>query len=60
MKQKAPVAKQPDKPTNGGPSHDKIAERAYEFFLARGGTDGYDVEDWLCAEAELIALQSRE
>jgi hypothetical protein len=59
MKQKAPVAKeQHAHPTNGGPSHDKVAERAYEFFLARGGTDGQDVEDWLRAEAELRAAES--
>jgi hypothetical protein len=31
----------------------EIARRAYEIFLARGGHDGHDLEDWLQAEAEL-------
>jgi hypothetical protein len=35
------------------PSFDEIAKRSYELFLARGGLDGHDVEDWLQAEAEL-------
>jgi hypothetical protein len=30
-----------------------IARRAYEIYTARGGTDGYDIEDWLQAEREL-------
>ena len=30
-----------------------IAARAYELYLRRGGEPGHDVEDWLCAEAEL-------
>jgi DUF2934 family protein len=40
-------------PTNSEPTHDQIAQRAYEIFLAHGATDGQDVEDWLCAEGEL-------
>ena len=32
---------------------DRIAARAYERFVARGGEHGHDVEDWLAAEAEL-------
>ena len=31
---------------------DRIAARAYEIYLARGGTDGADMEDWLAAERE--------
>jgi hypothetical protein len=31
----------------------KIARRAYELYLARGGVHGRDVEDWLAAEQEL-------
>jgi len=34
-------------------THDDIARRAYDFFLARGCEHGRDVEDWLRAEAEL-------
>ena len=39
------------------PTHDQIAARAYEFFLARGGTDGEDIEDWLRTEQELQAAE---
>jgi hypothetical protein len=35
--------------------HASIAQRAYERFMARGMTHGYDVEDWLAAEQELSA-----
>jgi len=35
------------------PSHEDIAARAYELYLARGSLDGYSEEDWLLAEAEL-------
>ena len=33
---------------------ERIAERAYELYLARGATDGRDWEDWLIAEREVI------
>lgn len=35
------------------PTHEAIARRAYELFLARGRTDGHDREDWLEAERQL-------
>jgi hypothetical protein len=35
------------------PSADEIAKRAYDIFLARGATDGSDLDDWLRAEQEL-------
>jgi hypothetical protein len=34
-------------------SHDAIAARAYELYLARGEAAGHAGEDWLKAEAEL-------
>jgi hypothetical protein len=34
-------------------SHDDIARRAYELYLARGCADGFHLDDWLAAEAEL-------
>ncbi len=37
------------------PSCDDIALRAYEIFLSRGGEHGYDVEDWLQAERQIVA-----
>jgi Protein of unknown function (DUF2934) len=35
------------------PSHDEIAARSYELYLARGGEAGHAEEDWLQAESEL-------
>jgi len=37
------------------PSSEEIAKRAYELYLQRGSLSGYELEDWLQAEAELIA-----
>jgi hypothetical protein len=34
-------------------THDEIAQRAFELYVARGQVDGSDVSDWLQAEAEL-------
>jgi HSP20 family molecular chaperone IbpA len=34
--------------------HQKIAERAYEFFCASGCTHGHDIHDWLQAEREVL------
>jgi hypothetical protein len=36
-----------------GIAADAIARRAFEFYCARGGGHGQDVEDWLQAEREL-------
>jgi hypothetical protein len=36
-----------------GPTHEQIARRAYEIFLARGGTHGNAEQDWHQAEREL-------
>lgn len=33
---------------------DRVALRAYELYLARGGSDGGDFDDWLAAERELV------
>jgi hypothetical protein len=38
------------KPT---PTHEEIATRAYELYLARGAEHGHDAEDWAKAESEL-------
>ena len=34
-------------------SHEQIARRAYEIFLARGGQHGHHEQDWAQAEREL-------
>ena len=35
--------------------HQCIALRAYEIYEARGCADGFDEQDWLQAESEIIA-----
>jgi Protein of unknown function (DUF2934) len=40
-------------PTTSDADRERIAARAYELYLARGGTDGLDMEDWLVAEREV-------
>ncbi len=37
------------------PSTEAIAKRAYELYLQRGSIPGYELEDWLQAEAEVAA-----
>jgi outer membrane protein TolC len=32
----------------------QIAQRAYQLYEARGRVEGYDVQDWLQAEDELL------
>lgn len=32
---------------------DRVARRAYELYLSRGGRDGQALDDWLVAEREL-------
>jgi hypothetical protein len=41
-----------------GPTHEQIARRAFELFLARGGEHGHHEEDWARAERELSARPS--
>ena len=33
----------------------KIADKAYQLFLARGGVHGYHLQDWAKAEKEIRA-----
>jgi hypothetical protein len=37
------------------PTHEEIAKRSYELYLQRGAADGFAEQDWLQAEAELLA-----
>jgi len=37
-------------------ARDTVEQRAYERFLARGGTHGSDVEDWLEAERDVLGI----
>jgi hypothetical protein len=49
------VMSQPEHAHAAQPSRDAIAKRAYELYLQRGSVSGYELEDWLSAEAELTA-----
>jgi hypothetical protein len=51
----APAVSNTGKPNFNHPSatQDRIRQRAYELFQKRGGQHGFDIEDWLRAEAEL-------
>ncbi|MGZ3420269.1 MAG: DUF2934 domain-containing protein [Polyangiales bacterium] len=43
----------PERAAAAKPTHDEIARRAYELWLARGATHGTHLENWLEAEREL-------
>lgn len=42
------------------PTHEQIAARAYQIFIERGRLNGYDQDDWLQAEYELMQLPIRK
>ena len=42
------------------PRHQEIAARAYQLYLERGRKDGYEMDDWLQAEYELMQLPVRK
>lgn len=46
--------------TAANAGRDRIAHRAYELYLARGGTDGQDMDDWFNAERELVGSSHRD
>jgi hypothetical protein len=39
--------------TESRPDADRVAQRAYERYEARGREDGHDMEDWFEAEREV-------
>ena len=43
----------------GEAERERIAQRAYELYLSRGGEDGRAEEDWLNAERELAEYRTR-
>jgi len=38
------------------PTHAEISARAYELYVERGRLDGYELDDWLQSEYELMQL----
>jgi hypothetical protein len=43
----------------GGYDRNRVASRAYELYMARGGEDGNDMEDWFTAEREVSSNDRR-
>ena len=39
---------------------ERIAKRAYDLFIARGGQHGYHLQDWLEAERQIHGEAERE
>ena len=39
---------------------DRVAQRAYELYLSRGGADGRDQDDWFVAEQEVVKNKKPE
>ena len=39
-------------------TQEKIAQRAYSLYEARGRQEGHDLDDWLQAERELLEEES--
>ena len=52
------------KTNNGGPlakpSHEEIAKHAYEIYERNGCQPGREIENWLAAEAELMAAARKQ
>jgi hypothetical protein len=53
-KDEAASSKNPQAQLANDPSIEEIRLRAYEIYLGHGSTDGQDLDDWLCAERELV------
>jgi len=49
------MSKANDARATGRPTEAEISARAFELYLQRGSTPGYELDDWLQAEAELVA-----
>jgi DUF2934 family protein len=49
------MSKANDARATGRPTEAEISARAFELYLQRGSVTGYELDDWLQAEAELVA-----
>jgi hypothetical protein len=43
----------------GASATEEITRRAYEIYLEKGGGNGHALDDWLQAEAEVLAARAR-
>jgi hypothetical protein len=51
----APLTVELDGQSIAVPTRQQVELRAYELYAQRGCQDGFDVQDWLQAESELLA-----
>ncbi len=49
------MSKANDARATGRPTEAEISARAFELYLQRGSVPGYELDDWLQAEAELVS-----
>ncbi len=49
------MSKANDDRATGRPTEEEISARAFELYLRRGSVPGHEMDDWLQAEAELVA-----
>ena len=54
-----PTKKTPTAVNESQELKEKIRQRAYELYEARGRGDGHDLEDWLRAEEEIMEQEVR-
>lgn len=54
-KKSAAANRNPAPPAPAPLLHEEISVRAYALFLQRGAVDGWDLDDWLRAERDLLA-----
>jgi len=43
----------------GKNAEDRIRQRAYELYVARGREDGHELDDWQQAEEEIMRVQRK-
>lgn len=46
-------------PADDAPLRQEIALRAYYRYRSRGGVPGFEIEDWLVAEREVLAERAK-
>jgi hypothetical protein len=56
--QPAPAVRERDTTSSNG--RERVAMRAYEIYVERGGGDGRDKDDWFAAERELYGESRSE
>ena len=56
-KSREPRSRKPDVPSA---TEERVRQRAYELYEQRGRVDGFALDDWLRAEAEIFGAQKQQ